>query len=83
MPGLVPGILFRHPQFIMPGLVPRIPVRHPQIIMPGLVPGILFRCTRKDRRDKPGDDETEKRISRQRRQNRRPNRHPCLEHALS
>jgi hypothetical protein len=26
--------------------------------MAGLVPGIFFRRTKKDRRDKPGDDET-------------------------
>ena len=25
--------------------------------MPGLVPGIFFAATKKDRRDKPGDDE--------------------------
>jgi hypothetical protein len=25
-------------------------------IIPGLVPGILFVATKKDRRDKPGDD---------------------------
>jgi hypothetical protein len=29
----------------------------PKFIMPGLDPGILFRRPKKDRRDKPGDDE--------------------------
>jgi hypothetical protein len=51
--------------------------------MPGLDLGILFRHTKEDRRVKPGDDESgDERANTQRRQNRRPIRHPCLEHAL-
>ena len=38
---------------------PRGAAAVPTFIMPGLVPRILFRCPKKDRRDKPGDDEGE------------------------